>query len=232
MSVALDPSLLFRAAQCYLRAGWQDDACRCFERAGDHARAARLHRDAGRWRQAAAGFESAGLWRDAADCHLRNGAPVEAAECLLEAGDALAAGWLLADRAHRFARARAVAGGVEAGTPAAERMRDLILARCEVGMGLGVEAARRLQTVLATFEALGSAPERQRIVEWSVTVADALRRPDLGARLHAAAVRARLPGAAESWEAWSLAALGEAPSLSAELTTEVESPLASAGERG
>ncbi len=37
------PDILRRAAACYARAGWLEDACRAYERLGDDAVAARCH---------------------------------------------------------------------------------------------------------------------------------------------------------------------------------------------
>ncbi|HLX10923.1 MAG TPA: hypothetical protein VKY89_23945 [Thermoanaerobaculia bacterium] len=203
-------SLLEKARQCYLAAGWLVDACRLSENLGDHARAAQLNERLGRVEAAAEAYARAGLWRDAARCFESCGRPREAAECLVESGEFLAASWLLADRAHRFAHAREVAARLEPASPAEALLRDLVVARCEQGGGEPAAAARRLRQAAAGLGRIEGVQERLRAEQWALAVGQSLRRPDLVAMVYAAAYTAGNPGAEERWEIWARDALGDA----------------------
>lgn len=203
-------SLLEKARQCYLAAGWLDDACRLSEQLGDHARAGQLHERQERWEAAAEAYVRAGLWREAARCFERCGRTRDAAECLLKAGEPLAASWLLAETAHRFAHAREIAEQIVPTSPPEELLRTLVVARCEAGTGEHPAAARRLRRAMADLGRLEGALERRRVEDWAVAVAQSLRRPDLTALVYAAAFAAGNVGAAERWEIWARQSLGDA----------------------
>jgi len=208
-----EEELLRRAANCYLGADRVDDACRCFEQLGDDAHAAPLHERQGRFLQAAQHYERARQWTDAARCYLRCDLPDEAATCLLQAGDRWQAAWLLVDRAGRWQRARLLAQEQVPTTLAETLALELLLARCEAAAAHPRTAAARLQRVLQRLNEIASGPERQWLESWAFAVADCLRRPDLIATLHAAAVVAGMPGAARRWEEWALTNLGDATGI-------------------
>ena len=211
--------LLRRAANCYLGADWVDDACRCFEQLGDDALAARLHERQGRFLQAAQGYERAHHWTDAARCYQRCELPSEAATCLLRAGDRWQAAWLLVDRAGRWQRARLLAQELTPTTPVETLALELLLARCEAAGAHPRAAAARLQRVLQRLIEVPTGAERQQLESWAFAVADCLRRPDLIATLHAAAVVAGMPGASKRWESWALSSLGDATGIPLESAT-------------
>ncbi len=205
-------ALFAKAADCYRRAGYYDGACRCLELFGDFAAAGSLHEQARRWTEGARCYEEAGHWDAAARCHLADGEPVDGARCLVAAGRHLEAGWILAHEAHRFDRARATLARVKPETPEETLARDLAVARCEARKERN-DAGRAVVRAAAELAALGPGPGRDRIVDWALTIADVLDRPDLAAQLQAAAVEAGLPESVKRWETWALARLGSAEGI-------------------
>ncbi len=258
MTVSSD--LLARAASCYARAGWNHEACRCYEQTGHHAEAARLYESMELWPAAANAYVLAGAWSSAARCYLRAGDPASAAENLLKADEHLEAGWVLAERLHRFRRARAVVEPIkttqthfsapaqyhplhpmegtydrssyEVADPSAAAARDLVLARCDAGDGQSKPAAKRLRQVIQGFGELDPGPGRQRVEEWAAAVATSLGRPDLVSRLYAAANGAEIPGAAERWEAWAVERLGDATGVPMESASGATVPMNEGEEDG
>ncbi len=206
----MNAELMLRAAACYARAGWAPEACRCYERSGHHAEAARLYQARGLWAPAAGAYALASAWRDAARCYLQAGEPGPAAECLLKAGETLEAAWILAEDLHRFQRARVLVRDLETDSATAAATRELVLARCEAGLKEAEAGARRLRRVIGHLGELDPGPGRERSELRAVAVARGLRRPDLQAQVHAAAENAGIHGAAERWEAWAVATLGDA----------------------
>jgi hypothetical protein len=202
--VITQADLLSRASRCYLAAGWADDACRCLEHLANHQAAARLHEQSRRWEQAAAHYALAQDWHGAARCYLSLGRPEPAAEALIRAGDLVHAGWILAEQAHLFARARTLLAGFATESETLRLAVEIVLARCEAGTGAPAEAARRLARAALRLRELRPGPDRSRVEEWALAVGDALRRWDLIALVHAAAVTVGVPGAAARWESWAL----------------------------
>jgi tetratricopeptide (TPR) repeat protein len=203
--------LLERAARCYhsAGAGWMDDAVRCYEAVQDFASAARLHEQAGRWLRAAECFVRASLWPSAGHAYLEAGEPGEAADALLRGGEKGEAAWILADQCRLFTRARSVARELP-DSPATLAERDLILARCEIGLNRPDAAARTLRGALRHLEAVGAIFGRERLDIRALRIADLLRRPDLAALIHAASARAGTHLAAEHWREWADGELGDA----------------------
>lgn len=197
--------LLEAAARCYLRAGEQDGACRCFELCAAWAEAATLHEAQGRVRQAAARYEQAGRWLDAARCHHAAGDAEGEARCLAGGGEKLRAAWVLA---HVLGRARAAEELIADTTASLAGETDILLARCDVLRGERGRAAKRLRTALVWVERQAVGPARQRLLDWALAVAEALRRPDLGALVLAAS--AGDAGAEAQWDAWAERTFGEA----------------------
>ena len=204
--------LLGRAARCYQSAGagWMDDACRCFEAVQDFASAARLHELAGRWLRAAECFVRASLWPNAARAYLEAGEPGEAADALLRGGEKGEAAWILADQCRLFTRARSISRELPDAPPAHLAERDLIVARCDIGLNRTDAAARALRSALRHLDTVGAAFGRERLDTWALRVADLLRRPDLAALVHAASTRAGTHMAAEHWREWADGVLGDA----------------------
>jgi tetratricopeptide (TPR) repeat protein len=207
-----------RAADGYRRAGLLDDACRCFEQLEDARQAALLHERRGRWARAAAWYERIPAWEDAARCHTWDGQGEAAARCWSRAGDRLRAGWALAEQARRFAQARDLLREftpVEAGEALG---LELVLARCQAGMGGHHAAASGLRNVIQQFARVETVADQQRLETWAVRLADVLQRPDLAALVYAAALQAGIPGAVERWARWAQGTLGD--------TTGVPTPAA------
>jgi hypothetical protein len=201
---------LRRAAECYARAGWDEDVCRVYGGLGDDRRAAPYLERLGRWAQAAGCYERVTQWNDAARCHVQAERFDDAADCLLKAGEALQAAWLLADRAHRYRRAEIEVGRAADRTDHDRLAKELILARCEAATGDEERAVGRLRDVTERLRTLPADAPRGTLLDWGLVVAERLRRPDLTALLFAAAVAAGLHKAEERWEAWALEVLGDA----------------------
>lgn len=197
------------AARCYVQGGELPAACRCLERSGRDSEAAALHEVAGAWREAARCHARAGTHRSAARCYEAAGAWAEAARSHEHAGDVIAAAWLLAHALGWHAGARQMLDGwQDAGEDGAQRVgAALVCARCDAAAGRAREAARTLAAVLAGAAAVPE-PARSRLRGWAVAVADALARPDLGARAHAALGRGT-DDDVRAWEAWAQRVLGE-----------------------
>jgi hypothetical protein len=210
------------AARCYVQAGESLAACRCLERGGRYSEAAALYESAGAWREAARCHALVGAHRPAARCYEAAGAWPEAAWSHEQAGDVIGAAWLLVHALGWHAGARQMLDGwqgapedadadapgdVDAG--AVQRAgAELVRARCDVVAGRPRQAARTLVVVLAGAAAVPE-PVRARLRGWAVAVADALARPDLGARAHAALGRGT-DDDVRVWEAWAQRVLGEA----------------------
>lgn len=207
-------ALLQRAAQCYARAGWPDDAVRLFVQLGNDRQAAPYHEQLGHWEAAAACYTRLGDWGNAARCHLAAKQPAESAECTLKAGQPYDAAWLWADQAHHFRRAEATLSDI---TPATESDRiavALIQARCEAGLGAATSAARRLNRAIVQLRSAPPDLQHRRLHDWAHTVARVLHRPDLTVLIHASAVATGLPNAQADWASWAAQALGDATGVS------------------
>ncbi len=206
--------LLQSAARCYQQVERLDDACRCFELAGDDAVAGRLHVEAGRHTRAVSAFLRAGLWQEAAESHLHLGQYREAADCLLQVGQALRAAWIFADGAGEPCRARELLKTLKGDSGAEVLAVAVVAARCDAAHpSRRRSAARRLWEVVEALESDTGVLHGRELREWSIATAAALRRPDLQARLYAAAFRARVPGALKQWERWAFEQHGNAEGL-------------------
>jgi hypothetical protein len=201
--------LLRKAARCYALAGWTPDAVRAFERMGDHDRAAAGYEQMGRGDDAARAYSRAGRWEAAARCWLRIDRAAAAADCLRKTGQTIEAAWLLADRAGRFREAsEMVREDATDRTPFDRIAVELVRARCDVGRRPDqARGVRRLREITAALTGLADG-NRARLFDRAFAVAGALGRPDIAADLHAAAVLARLPRAAEQWDRWAERRLG------------------------
>lgn len=202
--------LLRRAARCYLTANLMDDATRLFLETGDgHAAGLCLER-LGRYEEAARTYRRIPEWDHAARCFLRAGLPAEAGEALVMAEDHLQAGWVLAHLAQHYVRATALATAFVPNSEAERLGREVVLARCEAGTQHPVEAAVRLGHVAAAMSQIHSIdPVRNYVWNWCFDLAEVLRRPDLTAGIHAAAVTAGVAGAEERWQEWTAGLMDE-----------------------
>lgn len=212
MSTALDQTgiaLLSRAARCYEEIHRFDDAARCRLRAGHEAEAARLMERVGRLAEAANHYLNAGRPLDAARCYGALDRVPETARCLEKAGDLLGAAWaLLTDRRRpmRVHWARLLLERALVPTEAARLQHDLATALAEAE----TRGDRRpvIAAVLDVESRIGevSPPsDRPLVRDWAVRAAD---RPDLAARVFAAAYLAEVPGTLAAWQRWALDALG------------------------
>ena len=203
--------LLRKAIYCYQQAGMIDDVCRCLEKLGDYLAAARIHEQQQRWLPAAEAYRQAQAWLDAARCYWQceHSFAEEAAECFVKAGERLQAAWVYAEGAQRFYRARLLLQETPIESLVEEVSRDLILARCEVGIGSAQKAGFFVHNVLTRFPELPLG-YRQRIENWAVTVAQRLSRFDLVATAYAIAYTTGTPDSEKRWEAWALSELGDA----------------------
>ncbi len=188
-------------------------AASCYEQAGAHLEAARCYRHAR-------------MHRRAADLYAHHGMHRDAAEAYQAAGNIDEAGWTLVHYAGDAAAARAVLAS--AGTAPGELVRRLVLARCDAAEGADHEL---IVPVLGDVqEALAGrigAPD-QRLLHWSIAVAEAIQRYDQAALIWSAAVRARFPNADKEWAAWTQDRFGIAivippPSQTADAGAEVQS---------
>lgn len=196
------------AARCYVQAGEALDACRCLERAGRHSEAAALYEAAGAFREAARCHALAGAHRPAARCYEAAAAWAEAARSHEQAGDVIQAAWLLAHALGWHASAQQMIEGWPAADAGQRAGATLVRARCDAAGGRPRQAARALVAVLSDAAAVPEAA-RPRLRGWAVDVADALGRPDLGARAYAALGRGTDEDV-RAWEAWAQRVLGEA----------------------
>ncbi len=204
--------LLEHAANCYMRGQWLEDAARVYEQLGNLPLAASCMEHLGRWHQAARLHARSENWPAAARSFLSANLPAEAAEALIHAGDHTHAAWLLAHAVQHFGRAKAIADRLPADNPVDRVEIQLVLARCEAG-ATAARAARRLHEAIQWLPTSPPDSRRQRIFEWSKSVAECLRRPDLIATLHAAAFSAGLYGSEQAWQEWSLEALGSSAGI-------------------
>jgi tetratricopeptide (TPR) repeat protein len=212
--------MLQRAGRCYAAAGWMGDAGRVFERAGDFRSAAAYYEQGQSWLFAGRCYACGGVWKDAARCFVRCNEWEEAAQCLEKAGEVVEAAWLWAHRLHRFQHARVLAERVKPAKDEERMAGELVLARCEVGLDRAGQAAGRLKGVVSELATFSVGWERQRLDEWALEVAQLLRRPDITAMIHAAAVAAKVPGAVDKWEAWAMEELGDASGIPGEKIEE------------
>ena len=218
MSDRLDKSnshqLLKKAASCYLKAGWLSEACRVWKQIGDYHQAAQIYEEQENWAEAASCYRQAQNWSKAANCYLKDGQAEAAAQCLLEAGETLKAAWIWVSQLKQVYRTREALSSFVPQTETQELEIELITAHCEASTGKKRESAIRLREQL---DSLLEYPQAH-LYEWALTIAQAIKRPDLAALIHATAVRAKLPNAVAVWETWALEKLGDATGIPKEET--------------
>jgi tetratricopeptide (TPR) repeat protein len=203
--------LLQKAARCYANAGWTNEACRIFEQMGDDDSAAREYEQQGNWERASHHYAKIESWRDVARCYLACNRPDKAAEYFDRAGDTLRAAWIWADLVHRFQYSETMVQSFNPSSVGDQIAVELIMARCEVGKKLLPRAAKRLRVVIHQLQE--SQIHRQELYDWTLSICEALHRPDLAALTHAAAVSINLSNSYESWEIWAIEKLGDATGI-------------------
>ena len=204
--------LMQRAAQCYARASWSADAARLYEELGDVRRVAPYYEQQGRLGAAGLCYEHLTDWANAARCFRQEGDFDRAAECLVKAGQVLEGAWVWANLAGQFHRSEHTARQFEARTVFELLAIELILVRCEVGLG-AKSAGRRLRRVVVELQGLGADFQVRRLREWALVCADVLGRSDLAVLIHAIGVEVGVPGARDSWQEWSIEVLGDAAAV-------------------
>ena len=203
--------LLAQAALCYEQAGEPAQAARCRDKAGEPVAAAELFRAAGELANAAACYRRGGRTADAAACLLALGRPEDAAALWEEAGDPLEAAWILAVDARQPQRARdllaTATGPCTAGRGSALRL-TITTALCAALERQPAELAEVLSGVEDALAGVTPASEQAKVTRWAVAAADQLARPDLAARVFAAAYRCGVRGTADRWRQWARSGLG------------------------
>jgi hypothetical protein len=225
--VTAQRELLEAAARCYLRAGDQGDACRCFESLGAWGEAASLHENAGRVGEAAVAYERAGQFLDAARCYRAGGQRADEVRCLVRGGEGFRAAWILAHELGRAREAEALVGDLTRTEKEDETAAELVLARCDVAHGERNAAARRVRQVLSSIREIPAGSPWRRLVNWALSVCEALRRPDLGALLLTTTAKSGV-NAEVMWDQWAERTFGEA--VRSPVPLEREDKIAGAGE--
>lgn len=200
--------VLAEAALFYLRAGDEAGACRCYEAMGAWSEVARVHERAGRYKEAIDHYEKAERWADAARCHRRCRDAHGELRSWLRGGEELRAAWVLANALGWVRRARALAASVSPSSEGERLALAMVLARCEVVQNEHGAAAKKVEDALGTIREIPSSSPWREAPLWALAVTEALRRPDLGARV----LRAAAEGGTAfdmTWDAWSLRVFGK-----------------------
>lgn len=184
--------LLTRAAECYLRANWLDDASRVFLELRASARAAPCLEQLERWPQAAAAYADCQQWLAAARCWRRVERFAQAAECLERANEFIDAAWLFANHEQAWERATALLARVTTTDADTTLGIHVVQARIAVGgqrsrgaKNPAFDAAEELlQNVLGGLSSVPLSGRRNDILERALVVVDLVRRPDLSRRAH------------------------------------------------
>jgi len=200
--------LLAQAALCFEQAGQPGAAARCRDKAGELAAAAELYQLAGELTKAADCWQRAGRTDAAASCLLALGRPQDAAQLWVDAGDRLEAAWILAMDAAQPQRAHRLLAGLTAAGPGEQQ-------RLRIARTLCMALERQPDQLVTVLDRVGDeladvtpASEQARVAQWAVQAAGMLRRPDLAARIFAAAYLCRVPGTLSRWRTWAAGALG------------------------
>ena len=204
--------LLKKAAQCYVKAGWLEDACRVWEQLGEYQQAAQIYEEQENWEKAAQCYEQEKDWPNAARCYLMCDQAETAANCWLEAGERLQAAWIWADKLKQVYQVKAELSDFIPQTEIEELEIELITARCYASSGEKRESALIIREQLNQLLKLLS-PSHRYLYTWALRIACAIARPDLSALIYATAYRAKLPEVCKEWEIWALATLGDATGI-------------------
>ena len=204
--------LLQKAAQCYVKAGWLEDACRVWEQLGEYQKAAQIYEEQEKWLKAAQCYQEVKNWANAACCYLMCDQAETAANCWLEAGETLQAAWIWADNLKQVYQVKAELSNFVPQTEIEELEIELITARCHATTGQKRESALIIREQLDQLLKLLT-PSQRHLYNWALRIACAIARPDLSALIYATGYRAKLPNVCKEWEAWALATLGDATGI-------------------
>ncbi|MGK7874143.1 MAG: SUMF1/EgtB/PvdO family nonheme iron enzyme [Xenococcaceae cyanobacterium] len=209
--------LLQKAAHCYEKAGWLEEAGRVWATLEEYTQAAKCYEQPENWEKAAHCYIQASEWGDAARCYLLAKQPEAAADCWFQGGEPLKAAWIKADKLKQIYQTQLVLAQLTPQTPTQEIEIELITARCEASRRKKSQAAKSLRKLLDFQVSIGD----KHLYEWGLRIAQVINRPDLRALIYAAAVRAKIPNAIEEWEKWAIEKLGDATGIP--LPEELES---------
>ena len=204
--------LLKKAAQCYVKAGWLEDACRVWEQLGEYQKAGQIYEEQENWEKAAQCYEQGKNWASAARCYLMCEQPEIAANCWLAGGETLQAAWIWADKLKQVYQVKAELSDFIPQTEIEELEIELITARCHASSGKKGESALIIREQLDQLLKLLT-PSQRHLYNWALRIACAIARPDLSALIYATAYRAKLPEVCKEWEIWALATLGDATGI-------------------
>ena len=204
--------LLQKAAQCYVKAGWLEDACRVWEQLGEYQKAGQIYEEQENWEKAAQCYEQEKNWASAARCYLMCDQAETAVNCWLEAGERLQAAWICADKLKQVYQVKAELSNFVPQTEIEVLEIELITARCYASSGKKRESALIIREQLNQLLKLLS-PSHRYLYNWALRIAEVISRPDLSALIYATAYRAKLPEVCKEWEVWALAVLGDATGI-------------------
>ncbi|MGK7875977.1 MAG: sulfatase-modifying factor protein, partial [Xenococcaceae cyanobacterium] len=208
---------LEKAAQCYIKAGWLDEAGRVLESLGKYSQAAQCYSEQENWEKAAECYRKEPDWSKAAQCYLKANQPDAAVECWHQGGEPLKAAWIRADSLKQRYQPLAILAELTPKTDTEALEIELITARCQASPRKNSQAAGSLRKLLDFQLSIGD----KHLYEWGLRIAQVIKRPDLRALIYARAVRAKIPNAIEEWEKWAIEKLGDATGIP--LPEELES---------
>ena len=204
--------LLQKAVQCYMKAGWLEDACRVWEQLGEYQKAAQIYEEQENWLKAAQCYEQEKNWANAARCYLMCSQPETAVNCWLAGGERLQAAWICADNLKQVYQVKAELSDFIPQTEIEELEIELITARCHASSGQKRESALIIREQLNQLLKLLT-PSQRHLYNWALRIAEVISRPDLSALIYATGYRAKLPNVCKEWEVWALATLGDATGI-------------------
>jgi len=214
-------ALLKKAAECYVKAGWLNDACRVWEEMGEYEQAAPTHEQLGNWLQAAYCYEQMENWKKAADCYLKGEQAETAANIWLKAGDPLKAAWIWVDSLKQNYRTQGAMSQIVPQTATQAIEKELIIARWEANRGNKGESGKRLREQIEPIRQTLT-PNQSHLYEWALKVAKVLKRVDLTALIYSTAYRAKMPNVCEQWEQWAIGRWGDATGVPTEEAADTD----------
>ena len=200
---------LEKAAQCYIKAGWFDEAGRVWESLEKYSQAAQCYEQQENWSKAASCYEKESYWSKAVQCYLKASQPDAAVECWHQGGEPLKAAWIRADFLKQRYQPLAILAELTPKTDTEALEIELITARCQASPRNNSQAANSLRKLLDFQVSIGD----RHLYEWGLRIAQVVKRPDLSALIYARAVRAKIPNAIEEWEKWAIEKLGDATGI-------------------
>ncbi|MGK7872406.1 MAG: SUMF1/EgtB/PvdO family nonheme iron enzyme [Xenococcaceae cyanobacterium] len=201
--------LLEKAAHCYEKAGWFDEAGRVWETLEEYSQAAKCYSQQENWEKAAHCYLQACQWGNAVQCYLKANQPDAAVECWHQGGEPLKAAWIRADYLKQRYQILAILAEFTPKTETEALEIELITVRCQASPRNKSQAAHCLRKLLDFQISIGN----NHLYEWGLRIAQVIKRPDLKALIHSKAVRDKIPLAIEEWEKWAIEKLGDATGI-------------------